>query len=333
MKFVSMESSPAELRAARRDARALPEGDALPDAASLAALVAPGAGGPAAPQPGPSATDLLGMMQALQPPFGTPSGPVTVGHLLQLAQQLDDPRGAAGQATPPSGSITPDQLRALMPPLQPQRPPGDPAGVALPRAGAAADPAPNALPRNALDPLGTGDAVNILDRIGSAGGSAAPPAARSQLDPNGMFAKFFDQNYAPAARVATALGVDPASLLGVAALESKWGTSNQAQTKGNPFGYIPKVGQPTTFLSPDQAWQQWAKTFGPRVQGVGSDAQRFLDSLQTDNRFVYGPTNDGGKYLGMYNSTDPHWSEEVGNTVQSVRDRLPQWSNNPDALR
>src|SRR5262249_34346442 len=136
----------------------------------------------------------------------------------------------------------------------------------------------------------------------------------------------------PAARAAAQIGVDPALLLGVAALESTWGTTDQALRLNNPFGYIPRPGQPSRFPSLDAAWQRWTQTFGPRVSNLGSDAEAFIHNLQLDNRTVYGPTV-GGDRRGKYNSeTSVNWPDLVRPRVTAVRHQLPHWQGNLDGM-
>ena len=58
---------------------------------------------------------------------------------------------------------------------------------------------------------------------------------------------FFDKHYNIVAEKAAALGLDPALLLGLAAHESTWGTSNLAGRNWNPFGATPKGKPPMAF--------------------------------------------------------------------------------------
>lgn len=66
---------------------------------------------------------------------------------------------------------------------------------------------------------------------------------------------FFDQNYGPAKAVADAYKVDVGSLLGLSALESSWGTSDQALNHNNPFGATPNGKTPVTYESFKDAWR------------------------------------------------------------------------------
>ncbi|HXZ01135.1 MAG TPA: hypothetical protein VEI03_14130 [Stellaceae bacterium] len=153
------------------------------------------------------------------------------------------------------------------------------------------------------------------------------------LDPNSKYARFFDQQFAAVAEVATDLGVDPTLLLGLSAHESGWGKPENNYAKNlNPFGATP-LGDSTSglrFQSYRDAWQAWARTFGPRVAGVGSDAAAFLRNLEYDNRRVYGPTI-GGNYRGAYNSEDENWKKGVAEAIAGVRRRLPLWQGNLDS--
>jgi hypothetical protein len=150
------------------------------------------------------------------------------------------------------------------------------------------------------------------------------------------FAKFFDANYPYAARVAAKYGVDPTLPLGVAAVESAYGTSDDAQKQNNPLGMRPNGHTPIAFPSTEAAWEEWGRQFGPRVLGVGGDVATFLSRLQEDHRQIYGPTQ-GGDYRGPYNNEpvqpdEPSWKDRVAGTIAGVRRRLPLWQGNPDSV-
>lgn len=194
-------------------------------------------------------------------------------------------------------------------------------------------------------PLQSTDAQNFLDpwRVDRAGSAAAnpldlygisgptpPPAVPGFMSPNDIHALFFDRHYGPAARALAPYDVDPALALGVAAQESGWGGSRQAQKLGNPFGHLPG-GQPSQFGSPEEAWQAWAQEFGPRVRGVQGDVAQFVRNLDMNNIGVYGPV-PGARYTGRYNSDDPEWSTKVPNLIQNVRDFLPRWLGYYDGM-
>jgi len=83
------------------------------------------------------------------------------------------------------------------------------------------------------------------------------------------------------------------------------------------------------YSSYQAAWEQWAKDWGGRVMGIGSDANAFVTNLLRDNRGIFGPTI-GGDHRGAYNSEDPDWKDKVLRTIQSVRKRLPLWPGNLD---
>lgn len=141
------------------------------------------------------------------------------------------------------------------------------------------------------------DAAPLQPDPAPAEAAADDQVAQAPLDPNSAYAKFFDDNYADAARIGAKYGVDPTLSLGVAALESGYGTSKDAHYQNNPLGMRPDSHTPVAFPSTEAVWDEWGRQFGPRVLGVGSDATRFLDRLQEDHRNVYGPTQ-GADYRG-----------------------------------
>lgn len=154
----------------------------------------------------------------------------------------------------------------------------------------------------------------------------------SQLEPK--YEQFFTNNYPYAAQIADKYGVDPTLLLGVAALESGYGTNSDAMKRNNPLGLRPDGQTPISFPSTQAAWDEWGREWGPRVLGIGGDVGTFLDRLQQDNRTLFGPTR-GGDYRGPYNSeqfsTDqPDWKTRVAGTIAGVRQRLPLWQGSPD---
>ncbi len=139
-------------------------------------------------------------------------------------------------------------------------------------------------------------------------------------------AAFFNQHYNIVAQRAAELGIDPTLLLGLAAHESSWGGSAMANSKWNPIGAAPNGYRPMTFGSNDAAWSYWAKTFGPRVRGVGDDASQFIGNLLIDNRGVAGAVDQRGAYNSLTSPEgDEKWPDKVGNVIRSVRNRLPQW--------
>lgn len=161
------------------------------------------------------------------------------------------------------------------------------------------------------------------------------------LDTNTDYAKFFDQQVAPAVEVAQHLGVDPALLLGLSAEESSWGRPKAPDNKPNnnyirnhnPLGLTPGGDKTSglSFPSFRAAWQAWESMYGPRVAGLGNDAVAFTRNLSYDNRHVYGPTI-GGDYRGAYNPEEQGWKSRVSGTIEGVRKRLPRWQGNLDSL-
>ncbi len=243
--------------------------------------------------------------------------------LARFASPQDIPFGAVGPITNPFW-----QARTALPFAQLAAAANVQDQLALQPAGAT----------NPLDLSGIGGnpnaASNPLD-LSSIGGPAAQPSQRGDwfMDPSDKRSQFFDKNYAPAATALAPYNVDPALPLAVAALESGWGTSDQAQRLGNPLGYLPG-GRAAQFGSPEAAWQAWARTYGPRVQDVGGDVERFVQNLQLDNRNAVGPTI-GGDYRGPYNSEDAqkiNWPDGVTKQATWVRHWLPRWRGNYDGL-
>lgn len=133
---------------------------------------------------------------------------------------------------------------------------------------------------------------------------------------------FLENNYAAASAVARKLHVDVNLLLGVSAFESKWSTSRQFRDQKNPFGATPDGSTPVTYPSIAAAWEKWGEQWGPRVVGVGNDADLFTTRLQTDNRKAVGAVDQRGKY----NSATPAaWKKAVMDTIASVRRRTARW--------
>lgn len=150
--------------------------------------------------------------------------------------------------------------------------------------------------------------------IGAADGSAQTSllaAASQRCAPSEQeIAAFFANHHDIVAQRAAEIGVDPTMLLGLAAYESCWGTSRQAQKLYNPFGATPGGDRPLQFGSNEEAWDWWTKKrFGPGVQGLGGDASSFIAAL---------------KSMG-YNTEHADWPQEVAGVIRSVRRRLPQW--------
>jgi RHS repeat-associated protein len=142
------------------------------------------------------------------------------------------------------------------------------------------------------------------------------------------FDRFFETHYDAAAVMAAEYGFDATLALAVAAKESDWGTSPMAVEHNNPFGFTPggQGSRPVHFDSVSEAWQAWGKQWGPRVAYVGSNVERFVSSLQADNRFVYGPTI-GGDRRGRYNTESMDtWGPSMPAIIRSVQTRLHQWS-------
>ena len=185
----------------------------------------------------------------------------------------------------------------------------------VPHSGAS----PGAGPRGASGPGQTGSAP---DR-----GEAA--AANGRGSPDNKFARFFSAQSEPISRIALRRGIDPTLLLGLSAYESAWGESRMAREQNNPFGATPGGDRSggVRYPSIEDAWDVWDSEWGARIQDIGSDEQRFADSLLQDNRLA----TDGVDRRGAYNSQDhsqggnPHWRTDILNTIRSVRRRYPEW--------
>ena len=145
-----------------------------------------------------------------------------------------------------------------------------------------------------------------------------PPATPAEM------MAFLDQHFDLASKTAAKLAVDPTLLLGLSALESGWGRSRIARTLNNPYGQTPDGNTPDKFSSFDEAWEKWGEKYGPRVKDAGSNADEFLERLGLNNERVYGPTI-GGDRRRPYNSVNPDWKRDVGNTIGTVRRILPRW--------
>jgi hypothetical protein len=137
------------------------------------------------------------------------------------------------------------------------------------------------------------------------------------------YARFFEGNQLPTSLIAIERRTDPILLLGLSAFESGWGTSRQATMQNNPFGATPR-GDATSGLSYPSlaaAWRNWNVQWGPRIQGIGSDAQSFVNRLLQDNR----NSTTGVDRRGAYNSEERRWRGDVLRTIQSVRNRFGTW--------
>lgn len=143
------------------------------------------------------------------------------------------------------------------------------------------------------------------------------------------FSSFFARNYVYTAFMEDVIGVDAALPLGLSAFESGWGTSSQARTMNNPFGATPggTGSSAVGYRSYADAWGNWMYEWGGRVQGVGSNAQLFVNLLVQDNQ---GRT-DRRDTRGPYNTENarthgtPGWRGRVLAVIASVNRRLPLW--------
>ncbi|CAN5639015.1 hypothetical protein BH10PSE14_BH10PSE14_00160 [soil metagenome] len=152
-----------------------------------------------------------------------------------------------------------------------------------------------------------------------------PPKKAPARDAKTLTAKdraFLENNYAAALAVAQKYHVDVNLLLGVSAFESTWATSPQFRHQKNPFGATPDGKTPVSYSSIASAWENWGEQWGPRVAGVGDNADLFTTRLQMDNRSVVGAVDR----RGQYNSETPEaWKKSVMDTIHSVRRRMAKW--------
>jgi len=141
------------------------------------------------------------------------------------------------------------------------------------------------------------------------------------------FSRFFAANYVPALHVAAAHGADVTLPLGLAANEGSWGQSRMARTQNNVFGAPPNGVDGVTYSSPTSAWQNWGRQWGKRIDGVGSDADLFLQRLAADNQHAAGAIDKRGPYNTQKTEShgDPDWMSKSRKTIDSVRKRLPFW--------
>jgi RHS repeat-associated protein len=160
---------------------------------------------------------------------------------------------------------------------------------------------------------------------GGAGGPAEEPpiVVKGTRCVGARFANFFANNGLSASFIAFQRKADPTLLLGLAALESRWGESPKAVQQNNPFGATPH-GDATrglTYPSLRDAWISWDRDWGARISGVGSNANAFVANLRQDNRGVPNAADN----RGSYNSENPNWASAVKDTIKSVQSRWGQW--------
>jgi RHS repeat-associated protein len=184
--------------------------------------------------------------------------------------------------------------------------------------------------------MGSGKFENgaITGAFGYLFNTVADKLAHSYLDRNSQISKFYNTNYDAVAAVAIQLGIDPTVLLGIAALESFWGTSKFATKYNDPFGATPHGDSSGALAYPSigDAWGQWQSDWGSRIQGLGGNVSKILDSLEEDNR---GPNGQGVPGAvdsrGAYNSENPNWKSTVTTVIGNVRTTLPMWQGNLDS--
>lgn len=171
-----------------------------------------------------------------------------------------------------------------------------------------------------------------LDRIARGPAFMRPPqgglfAHTTPVCMGEPFNMFFATNYPPASRVAKAYGIDVALPLGLTGNESGWGRSHMARTQNNMVGATPNGVKGVTYSSPSSAWQNWGRQWGPRVRGVGGDADLFLNRLAIDNRHAVGAVDR----RGPYNTQDPatygsqDWMRNSRGGINTAIRRLAFW--------
>lgn len=183
--------------------------------------------------------------------------------------------------------------------------------------------------------------ADVAVALGLDPNTMVPQAAFMRPPQGGMFAnstrpvcvgppfnQFFATNYPPALKMADTYGADVTSPLGLAANESAWGRSPMARNQNNPVGATPNGVNGVTYASPSSAWQNWGQQWGPRINGVGGDADLFLNRLLMDNRGVEGAVDQRGPYntqkAGKTHGS-PDWKRNTRGAIDSVRERLPFW--------
>jgi hypothetical protein len=308
------------------------DGNDLPPGGSLAALMtsgdSPASYGSADTQPWPF---FLAPTAATNPaPRRYSVDDALASWLRGLAPQLQ-PMASGNADTMPDDGL---QLAAASGGRAPQgqAPVARPAPAAPPGSTSALEyffgPAAPDQPRNALDPMG------LTGFLGSA--SLSPPSPDWYMDPSRgadqKFVDFFNDNYPLAVRALAPYNFNPAFAVATAGLETDWG--RKLKGTNNPFNQKLLNGGWANYPSLDDAWQEWAKQWGPRAANLGNDAQGFARNLQLDNRNVYGPTVSGDHH-GAYDpdrQEKEQWPESVLKSIESVRRRLPRWQGNLDAL-
>ena len=99
-----------------------------------------------------------------------------------------------------------------------------------------------------------------------------------------------------------------------------------ARTQNNMVGATPDGRHGVTYSSPTSAWENWGRQWGKRIDGVGNDADLFLQRLAMDNRGVAGAVDNRGPYNTQkppYGSRD--WKKNSRGAIQSARRLLPFW--------
>jgi hypothetical protein len=124
--------------------------------------------------------------------------------------------------------------------------------------------------------------------------------------------KFFDQFHDKIVGLAQQHNIDENLLLGLSAYESGWFGNKDAIANNNPFG-VNRPGKKIlqTYETIDDALEYWGRVFGPRVAGVQTP-EEFQNRLRT-------------KGVGAYNSDNPHYDEQLGGVIDSVKMKRPQW--------
>jgi hypothetical protein len=181
-------------------------------------------------------------------------------------------------------------------------------------------------------PAPSGERELVRKDVTKDGCDDAPATGTSKQNARGQcvgqrFASFFEDNFEPAAAMARSLGISVILPLGLAAHESGYGDSPQYRGQFNPFGSTPGGGTSPglTYRSFGDAWAWWGSYWGPRVNGGGDSATRFLGSLAQDHQKTGGVDSHGPYNTQVAPRGDPGWKAKVLDAMEGVLSRLPRW--------
>lgn len=287
--------------------------------------------------PGGDSDDASAPSSQPAAPDPAPSSPYDILYPSLVQARADQAQNASNLPAP-----SPDPWDSFYPTMTAAK--AAAAQAANPAPPSTPDPAPDTARDPTLDPTPdpTGDLAKSLGRLPSMmrikpptddlPGAAPDNTQNSYLAPYTPLSKtdnFFDAHYQQASRIGNQYGFDPSLLLGLTAGESGWGSNDDTISHNNPFGLRKQGKVPLDYPSLDKAYDQWGNMWGPRVQGVGSDGNRFINALQQTDQHGYGTA------VGSYNSeVSPDidggrpgagWEQLVGGSIAGVQKRLPSW--------